>query len=342
MEKQMNLHMINEQINVPNTPQIPGLVFRKFRGESDFPGMLDVINGAKVEDDVERSTTLEDIANNYNHLENCDPDKDMLMAEVDGRMISYSRVMWEKQEDGLTYYFTFGFLLPEWRRKGIGTAMLAWTEDRLRRIASEHTWSGPRSFQAGAAETEKGTIALLEKFGYKPVRYEYSMKRLVTDPLPDALMPAGLEVRPVKDEHIRPIWDAMQEAFRDHWGYVPESDIVYQAWQGERSFQPDLWKVAWEGDQVAGMVLNFIDHEENKEYERLRGYTEGISVRRPWRKKGLARCLIVQSINMFKDMGMTETALGVDSQNPNGALNLYQGVGYKQVKQFMVYRKPLD
>jgi len=338
----MNLHMIDEQINVPNTPQIPGLVFRKFRGESDFPGMLDVINGAKVEDDVERSTTLEDIANNYNHLENCDPDKDMLMAEVDGRMISYSRVMWEKQEDGLTYYFTFGFLLPEWRRKGIGTAMLAWTEDRLRRIASEHTWSGPRFFQAGAAETEKGTIALLEKFGYKPVRYEYSMKRLVTDPLPDALMPAGLEVRPVKDEHIRPIWDAMQEAFRDHWGYVPESDIVYQAWQGERSFQPDLWKVAWEGDQVAGMVLNFIDHEENKEYERLRGYTEGISVRRPWRKKGLARCLIVQSINMFKDMGMTETALGVDSQNPNGALNLYQGVGYKQVKQFMVYRKPLD
>src|SRR3990170_1315823 len=314
-------NQVDEQIEVRNAPQIPGLVFRKFLGQSDFPAMQAVINGAKVADDVERSTSLEDITNTYSHLENCDPEHDMLMAEVNGKMIAYRRVMWQKQEDGLTFYFTFGFLLPEWRRKGIGTAMLAWTEDRLRSIASEHTWPGPRSFQAGAAETEKGTIALLKKAGYEPVRYEYSMKRLVTDPLPDAPMPAGLEVRPAKKEHIRQIWEAMQEAFKDHWGYVPESDIVYEAWQAERHFQPDMWKVAWDGDQVAGMVLNFIDHEENKEYGRLRGYTEGISVRRPWRKIGLARSLIVQSINMFKDMGMTETALGVDSQNPNGALN---------------------
>jgi ribosomal protein S18 acetylase RimI-like enzyme len=93
---------------------------------------------------------------------------------------------------------------------------------------------------------------------------------------------------------------------------------------------------------VAGMVLNFIDESENAEYKRLRGYTEGICVRRPWRKKGLARALIVQSIQMFKDMGMTETALGVDSQNLSGALRLYQGVGYRQTKQFTIYRKPLD
>jgi ribosomal protein S18 acetylase RimI-like enzyme len=168
------------------------------------------------------------------------------------------------------------------------------------------------------------------------------MRRPVTDPLPDAPMPAGLEVRPVKDEHIRPIWDAMQEAFRDHWGFVPEGEEKFKEWQGETNYQPHLWKVAWAGDQVAGMVLNFIDGPENKEYKRLRGYTEGISVRRPWRKLGLARALIVQSIQMFKDTGMTETALGVDSQNLSGALRLYQGVGYRQTKQFTIYRKPLD
>ena len=333
---------IDEKIEVLNAPEIPGLVFRKFAGEKDYPAMLDVIDGAKVEDEVERSTTIDDIANTYNHLENCDPFSDMLMAEVDGKMVAYSRVTWGRQPDDETFYFTFGFLLPEWRRKGIGSAMLTWTEERLRQIASEHTWSGKRFFQAGAADTEKGATALFEKYGYKPARYELSMKRLVTDPLPDAPMPAGLEVRPVQPEHIRPIWDAMQEAFRDHWGYVPGTEIDYQGWQGESSFQPDLWKVAWDGAQVAGMVLNFIDHPENEEYERLRGYTEGISVRRPWRKRGLARSLIVQSINMFKDMGMTETALGVDSQNLSGAFRLYQGVGYKKIKQYVIYRKPLD
>ena len=339
----MNIHeMIADRIDVHHAPEIPGLNFRAWRGHSDLPAMLEVINACKDEDQVERSETLEDITNNYTHLEHCDPFQDMLIAEIDGRMIAYTRVFWNKQEDGLTYYQTFGFLLPAWHRQGIGTAMLTWTEERMRQIAAGHKKSGPRFFQAGAADTEKSTIAMLEKNGYQPVRYEFNMKRSTSDPLPDAPMPPGLEVRPVKPEHIRPIWNAMQEAFRDHWGYAEEGDETYQAWQGQSSFQPAIWKVAWEGDQVAGMVLNFIDEPENAEYHRLRGYTEGISVRRPWRKRGLARSLIVQSIRMFKDMGMTETALGVDSLNLSGALRLYQGVGYRQVKQFTIYRKPLD
>lgn len=334
--------LITDRINIPNAPDIPGLKFRTWRGESDLPHMLEVINGCKYEDKVERSETLADLTNNYSHLEHCDPYKDMLIAEINDRMIAYTRVTWNQQEDDLTFYMTFGFLLPEWRRKGIGSAMLAWTEDRLRQLASTHEKTGPRFFQAGAADTEKSTTAMLEKAGYQPVRYEFNMSRPISDPLPDAPMPSGLEVRPVQPEHIRPIWDAMQEAFRDHWGFAEEGEEIYQAWQGQRSFQPAIWKVAWDGDQVAGMVLNLINESENAEYQRLRGYTEGISVRRPWRKKGLARSLIVQSIQMFKDMGMAETALGVDSQNLSGALRLYQGVGYRQTKQFTIYRKPLD
>ena len=115
---------------------------------------------------------------------------------------------------------------------------------------------------------------MLEKFGYQPARYEFMMKRLIDDPLPPAPMPAGLEVRPVLKEHIRQIWDAGDEAFKDHWGYVPSTELNYQDWMGWRGFQPDLWKVAWDGDQIAGMVLNFIDNPENKEYRspsRLHG-----------------------------------------------------------------------
>jgi GNAT superfamily N-acetyltransferase len=343
MEFEMSTQqMINDRIHLPNAPHIPGLTFRAWRGHSDLPFMLAVINGCKAEDKIERSETLENITNNYNHLEHCDPTQDMLIAEIEGRMIAYTRVTWNTQEDGLTFYQTFGFLLPAWRRQGIGSTMLTWTEERLRQLACSHEKTGPRFFQAGAADTEKGTTAMLEKAGYQPVRYEFNMSRPINDPLPEAPMPPGLEVRPVKPEHIRPIWDAMQEAFKDHWGFVEEGEEIYQAWQGQSSFQPALFKVAWDGDQVAGMVLNFVDESENAEYKRLRGYTEGISVRRPWRKKGLARSLIVQSIQMFKDMGMTETALGVDSQNLSGALRLYQGVGYHQTKQFTIYRKPLD
>src|SRR3989304_6203110 len=82
-------------------------------------------------------------------------------------------------------------------------------------------------------------------------------QKIVYDPLPVnipglARVLSRLVLLKPKKEHIRQIWEAMQEAFKDHWGYVPESDIVYEAWQAERNFQPDMWKVAWDGDQVAG------------------------------------------------------------------------------------------
>jgi len=331
----------SEEITIQNPPTVPGLRFRHFRGEADLPSFVEVINGTREADELERIFTLEQIVNTYRHLERCDPQQDMLLAEVQGRLIAYSRVTWNQLEDGDRVYSTFGYLLPEWRRKGIGRTMLAWTEERLSQLAAGHDHKVKKYLQVEAMETQVGAVALYQASAYQPVRFEFFMSRPISDPIPEAPMPAGLEVRPVQPDHHRPIWDAMQEAFRDHWGFSSQGEQTFEAWQGESSFQPELFKVAWAGDQVAGMVLNFIDHVENEERGCQRGYTEGISVRRPWRKIGLARSLIAQSIHMFKEMGMTETALGVDSQNLSGALRLYQGMGYCKYKQATIYRKEL-
>jgi ribosomal protein S18 acetylase RimI-like enzyme len=197
----------------------------------------------------------------------------------------------------------------------------------------------PRYFDTYASASEKDKEALLLKEGYEPVRYAFSMKRSLLETVEVTPMPPGLEIRTVKPEQFRQVWDASQEAFRDHWGYVPAPEEEYQRWLSSPEIAPDLWKVAWDGDQVAGMVLNFVNESENKEYGRKRGYTEGISVRRPWRRQGLARALLTCSLKMFQDMGMTEAALGVDAQNPNGALRLYESVGFRQYQRHTTYRK---
>jgi ribosomal protein S18 acetylase RimI-like enzyme len=168
------------------------------------------------------------------------------------------------------------------------------------------------------------------------------MLRPSLEDIPEIPLPEGLEVRPVTSEHHTVIWKAAEEAFRDHWGETQWHDEYFDEWQESPTFQPELWQVAWDGDKVAGSVLTFINHQENEEYHRQRGYTEGISVRRPWRRKGLARALIARSFKAQKEQGMTETALGVDAQNPNGALNLYQSMGFEVVKEHRTYRKPLD
>lgn len=329
-------------IQVKNAPAIAGLTFRGFAGESDYPKMLAVIEGSKHVDQVERTDSLEDVQRNYSHLTNCDPYTDMLFAEMNGEVIGYQRVWWDKLNDGLTFtYSCVGFLLPEWRRKGIGTAMFQYAEDRMRQIAAAHTGPETKVFSMWANGTAEGWVALLESQGYTATRYFFEMTRDINEPLADAPLPAGLQVRPVTEADYRAVYEAHTEAFRDHWGFNEQSFEEFMRWSEEPDFNPNLWKVAWDGDQIAGQVLNFVNSAENIEYQRKRGYTEAISVRRPWRKRGLARSLVIQSIAMFKEMGMTETALGVDAENPSGALSLYQGLGYKEVRRNMIYRKPL-
>lgn len=163
------------------------------------------------------------------------------------------------------------------------------------------------------------------------------------DDIPLFPLPDGLEIRPVTAEHYRLIWEAENEALRDHWGYLRRTEEDYLAWlNGKAVFQPHLWQVAWDisSGQVAGQVRPFILDDENEKYCRKRGYTEFISVRRRWRKRGLARALIARSLNAQKELGMTESALGVDSENLSGAVQLYESCSFRVEKRNTIFRKP--
>jgi ribosomal protein S18 acetylase RimI-like enzyme len=305
-----------------------------------------VFEASKDVDRFDWVITVDDVRLEFDHLHNCDPDQDVLIAEIDGQMIAYSRVWWDQETDGDRIYTFIGLLVPEWRRKGIGGAMIRHGERRLRQIAAQHSAGehppeAPKFLQRGVVDSEVGLEVLLQREGYTPIRYGYAMVRPISAPLPEAPTPPGLEVRPVQEGHVRAILAASDEAFRDHWGHRPLTEDDLQHWMSHPTFDPTLWKVAWEGDEIAGGVLGYVDRAENAQYNRQRGYTEEIWVRRPWRRRGLARSLLVQSIQMFAEMGMEETALGVDVQNPHGALRLYESVGYRVERRNTVYRKPL-
>lgn len=344
-EKMITQIKLQEEINLPFAPQVPGLTFRGFMGEEDYPMMLDLINAGKVVDKIERTYTLEDIVRDYEHLNNSDPYRDMVFAEVHGETIAYGRVEWNISDDDEWLGYLFAFLHPDWRWNGIGTAILRYQEEHLRKIAERLSRNGElsnnqaRYFETFTSDTEVGRVALLKKQGYSAVRFFYSMIRPLNESIEITAMPEGLEIRTVAPDQFRNIWEADQEAFKDHWEYVPGTDEDYNRWLEDPLNDPDLWRVAWDGNQVAGMVLNFLDQKENEEYNRQRGYTEGISVRRPWRRRGLARALLTRSLQMFNNMGMDHAALGVDAQNLCGALNLYQSVGFEVEKRHTMYRK---
>jgi mycothiol synthase len=336
----------------PEAPSIPGLTFRRFRGESDYPQIAEVFTRSWEADGKDAAITADEAARMYSNMRNFDPHQDLLIVETADRprpqMVAYGRTEWQDEEsdDGsgpIRVYIFKCYIVPEWRGIGLERAMLLHYEQRLRDIAASHEFPGPRFFQTFLSDRHTTFTQLLESTAYTPVRYEYEMVRPNMHNIPDLPLPEGLEVRPVQPDHLPAIWEAEVEAFRDHWGFSEPEEGDYRRWLDYPNFQPHLWQVAWdvETDQVAGMIRNYISEEENTRYGRQQGYTEYISVRRPWRRRGLARALLAHSLRMHKDLGMTQAALSVDSQNPAGALHLYESMVFQVTIRVVTYRKPL-
>lgn len=334
----------DDAVILHDAPAVAGLTFRRFRGPSDYAAIATVGNAAREADGSEWVVTVDDVARMYAHLVNSDPARDMVIAEVEGEMVGFVRSEWLREESGLFRYKFSPTLLPQWRGWGIRRALLRWMEARIRQIAAEHPADTPKVFTTSAQAQAQSLIDLLEGEGYRPVRTFHKMVRSLAGPLPDFAMPDGLEMRPVLPEHYRPIWDASSEAFRDHWGNSPEPEEYYQEWlEDPVVFTPELWQIAWDvaTDEIAGQVRTFIDQLENEKFKRQRGYTEFISVRQPYRRRGLARALIAESLRVLQAQGMTESSLFVDAENISGATRLYEECGFRTVDQSMAYQKEL-
>ena len=199
-----------------------------------------------------------------------------------------------------------------------------------------------RRLESWAFESQSRRSRLLASEGFEVVRWFFEMLRPNLEDIADMPMPDGLEVRPVVPEQHRRIWAADIEAFRDHWGASEESEEAFERFFGPALFQPELWRVAWDGDEVAGVVMNRVLTTFNKDTGERRGLLAGVSVRRPWRRRGLARALVAESLRAFREAGMTSAVLGVDADNPTGALGVYSDNGFVVHQRGMNYRRPID
>jgi len=330
------------EIALPDAPAFAGLRFRRYRGEEDHPAMLRVYMSVHEHDGLEEVLTLEKFNLNYATLVNCDPARDIVIAEIDGEVVAYARVFWNALVEGGRSYENFGFVHPLWRRRGIGGSLHRHTEGRLRQIADSHGEIAPKWFGSEGIDTDAGNTALLLGDGYTAARFFYdmvapSLEDVVAPPMPD-----GIELRPVTRDQYRTIWLGSAEAFRDHWGEQEWTDGDWTRFDADPdNADPRLWRIGWDGDEVAGAVVTTVPVEENELYERARVYVAQVSVRRPWRRRGLARALLAGSLVGAREAGFTSASLGVDTDSPTGATALYESLGFAPEKTFTAYRKPL-
>lgn len=322
-----------------------GLKFRNFAGKSDYARMAKLLQAISIKDEAGFWTTAEDIERDYQHLVNSDPETDMCMVEDEqGELVAYTRVGWQIDDEGKRV-FAFPFNVhPTWRSLELNRSLLQWVRQRCKAIVQTFEQSGNPILRASLRNMEKEQVLreALEAEEFRPVRFMNRMARDLSEPISVSPMPEGLEVRPVPETRYRELLLVLDEAFQDHWGHAPIPESAFEQWTSSPLFNPTLWQVAWDGNQIAGGVLNFVDEEANQQFGVRRGWTDPIFTRRPWRKRGLAQALLMRSLAMFSEMGMTEAALGVDTQNPNGAFDLYEKCGFQSVMYSVIYEAELD
>lgn len=334
---------------MPDAPTIPGLRFRHFQGGSDYAALAAVLSASQTADGIQRKVTAENLAEAFKHgLVNCDPYSDMILAEVAGELVGYGRGWWEEEDSSLRLYKHNAFLVPAWRRQGIGSAMLRWLENRLAGLAQTHPPECQKFLQANVLQTnvsqfQTGATTLLEGAGYQPVRYFYLMVRPDMEAIAEHPLPPGLEIRPVVPAHYPLIWEFTVKISQEEWSPTPATQEAYQEWLNHPHFQPHLWQVAWDQatDQVVGTVLTYINYQENQQMGLQRGYTEGIGVAPQWRRRGVARALIAQSLQAQVAAGMAESALVADSQSAFEITSLYESCGFQIVDRDTIYRKAM-
>jgi mycothiol synthase len=333
---------MTETIELAGAPTVPGLRFRRYRGEADLPAMHRVHDASGLANGLEEVTTVEQFALNYRTLVNCDPARDMVLAEIDGELVAYARVFWQDLVEGGRAYENFGFVHPDWRRRGLGSTMHRHNEQRIREIAAGHAGVSPQWFASEAQHLDDGARMLLERDGYSAVRWFHDMMLPSLDEVAASPIPDGIEVRPVTREQYRRIWEAEAEAFRDHWGEQEWTEEDWRRFEADPQLaDPSLWRVGWDGDEIAGVIVTTVPVEENERYRRRGVYVAGVSVRRPWRRRGLARALLASSLIGARAAGYTSAGLGVDAASPTGATTLYESLGFTPERTFTAYRKPL-
>ena len=321
-----------------------GVTMRPYEGEADLPDVLRIQNAEWAADGVSQRSDIEELRAWWgNPSESFDPARDVDVVELDGRPVAFTQRDWVDTTDGVREYRARCWIDPIVRRQGLGTALLARNEGARRRLAADHRTDRPRVLGMGTPELNLGAMALARSHGYQPARWWADMERSLLDELPEVPpLPAGLEVRPASADQARQIWDADQDAFQDHWGGWDPSEASFRRWTDSPEFQPDLMLVAWDGDEVAGAVLNAIYPEENRELGLKRGWLDSVFTRRAWRRRGLARALIVRSLHLLRERGLETAMLGVDADNPSGAFGLYESAGFRATQRFISWRKPLE
>ena len=253
----------------------------------------------------------------------CNLAENSWLLEEDGRLVAGG---WFDLH--LPLCFFVGIVADDEKGRGLGSLLVDLGDARAAESGADrvHTWT---------MAADPAAASLFESRGYGEVRRFYDMAIELEGPVPEPSLPDGLAIEAFREEDARAFFEALEEAFEDHWEHHPRP---FEEWWDEKrtmhDYDPTLWFVVRDGDEIAATIRN--DPERNGG-----GYVAALGVRRAWRGRGLGKALLHHSFAEFVRRGQTRVTLGVDADSPTGATKLYESVGMQVEMEAVVFERPL-
>jgi ribosomal protein S18 acetylase RimI-like enzyme len=239
--------------------------------------------------------------------------------------------------------FVWGVTHPECRGRGIGTAMLTWAVARAEETLAGQPAELLRMVEAFKDVRRADAVALHEAAGFRPARWYFDMRRDLRQPLPAMPDLGSLRIEPYVPAMAEAVRLIHNEAFADHWGSEPLTPEIWgRDFIGDPFFRGDLSFVVLDGVEIAGYSANYVAESDWEATGVCEGWVGQLGVRRRWRKRGIATALLVRSMEAFLAANLEAATLGVDAENPTGALNVYERVGFRPIRRMVRLQRPYE
>lgn len=320
----------------------PDIMARPYKGEQDLQAICDLLNLCDALDKTDDNYAVSDLRMEFD-APTIDKTRDLhLWEDATGRLVGFGQT-WIPEDDGtLVDAYLYYRVHPEARAGTLANEIIAWGSEHAREVGRERGQtarlrSGARDFETYARET-------LEQNGFAVVRYFFKMARPLDEPIPSPQFPEGYTMRYSNgsNEDAERWVEMFNQSFIDHWNHHPMTLENHKHWLTHAKYRPtgNLIAIAQDGT-FAAFCFCWIDPDDNERNHRSDGWIDILGTRRGHRKIGLGRAMLLSGFNYLKSQGIAVAKLGVDAENPTGALRLYESVGFKTVMTSVAYRKDL-
>ncbi|GAB3019702.1 hypothetical protein GCM10011376_28900 [Nocardioides flavus (ex Wang et al. 2016)] len=250
------------------------------------------------------------------------PDRLLLLAREDGRVVGHGMA---KRSESTGAGTVIPRVLPEHRRRGVGTALLQRLVEHVEELGHPMLRSG--------ADDEK-SLAFARRFGFEEVDREVEQTFRLTGPVEPTPRPDGIEVVTAAE---RPgLWEAAYEGFglEALAGFAVDTplDVSPESWA--RSWLADPMFLALHEGEVVGCAGLGLDPDQPTRAEN--GLT---AVRGDWRGRGLAVHLKLLALGWAADHGIAEVYTW--TQDGNAAMRaLNTRLGYATTRVGVQLSRP--